>query len=76
MKIGGTFDVRESARRLERDIQELSRFSGPGPGVTRLSFTPEYRSALGYLEEDFGGICFETYYDPVGNFVASNVPVG
>jgi allantoate deiminase len=76
MKIGGTFDVRESARRLERDIQELSRFSGPGPGVTRLSFTPEYRSALGYLEEEFGGIGFETYYDPVGNFVASNVPVG
>ena len=76
MKISGTFDVRESARRLERDIQELSRFSGPGPGVTRLSFTPEYRSALGYLEEEFEGIGFETYYDPVGNFVASNVPVG
>jgi allantoate deiminase len=76
MTIGGTFDVRESARRLERDIQELSRFSGPGPGVSRLSFTPEYRSALGYLEEEFGGIGFETYYDPVGNFVASNVPVG
>jgi allantoate deiminase len=76
MKIGGSFDVRESARRLERDIQEVSRFSGPGPGVTRLSFTPEYRSALGYLEEEFGGIGFETYYDPVGNFVASNVPVG
>jgi allantoate deiminase len=76
MTIGGTFDVRESARRLERDIQELSRFSGPGQGVSRPSFTPEYRSALGYLEEEFGGIGFETYYDPVGNFVASNVPVG
>ena len=56
MKIGGTSDVCESARRLERDIQELSRFSGPGPGVTRLSFTPEYRSALGYLEEEFRDI--------------------
>jgi hypothetical protein len=60
MKIGGTYDVREIARRLERDIQEVSRFSGPGPGVTRLSFTPEYWSALGYLEEEFGSIGFET----------------
>jgi allantoate deiminase len=76
MTIGGTFDVRESAWRLERDIQELSRFSGPGPGVTRLSFTPEYRSALVYLEEQFESIGFETYYDPVGNFIASNVPAG
>lgn len=76
MTLEGTFDVCESAQRLERSIQEVSRFSGPGPGVTRLSFTPEYRSALSYLEEEFQGIGFETYYDPVGNFVASNVPAG
>ena len=76
MTVGETFDVRESARRLERDIEKLSQFSSPGPGVTRLSFTLEYRSALDYLEEQFESIGFEVYYDPVGNFVASNVPAG
>lgn len=76
MTVGETFDMRESARRLERDIEKLSQFSSPGPGVTRLSFTLEYRSALNYLEEQFEGIGFEAYYDPVGNFVATNVPAG
>jgi hydantoinase/carbamoylase family amidase len=76
MTVGETFDVRESARRLERDIEKLSQFSSPGPGVTRLTFTPEYRSALDYLEEQFEGVGFEAYYDPVGNFVATNVPAG
>jgi allantoate deiminase len=76
MTVGETFDVRESARRLERDIEKLSQFSSPGPGVTRLTFTLEYRSALDYLEEQFESIGFEVYYDPVGNFVATNVPAG
>jgi allantoate deiminase len=76
MTVGETFDVRESARRLERDIEKLSQFSSPGPGVTRLSFTLEYRSALDYLKEQFESIGFEVYYDPVGNFVATNVPAG
>ena len=76
MTVGETFDVRESAWRLERDIEKLSQFSSPGPGVTRLSFMLEYRSALDYLEEQFNSIGFEAYYDPVGNFVATNVPAG
>lgn len=76
MTVGEAFDARESARRLEEDIREISRFSRPGPGITRLSFTPEYDSALGYLEEEFERIGFEAYFDPVGNFIASNVPVG
>jgi allantoate deiminase len=76
MTVGETFDVRESARRLEMDIEKLSQFSSPGPGVTRLTFTLEYRSALDYLEEQFESIGFEVYYDPVGNFVATNVPAG
>ena len=76
MTVRETFDPLESAQRLEEDLREVSRFSGPGPGVTRFSFTPEYRAALSYLEEDFARIGFATYYDPVGNFVASNVPAG
>jgi allantoate deiminase len=76
LTVGEAFDARESARRLEEDIREISRFSRPGPGITRLSFTPEYRSALGYLEEELGRVGFETYYDPVGNFVATNVAAG
>lgn len=67
------FDIGSAALRLERDIEALSRFSRPGSGVTRLSFTPEYRSALGYLEREFEGLGFKVGYDPVGNFVASNV---
>ena len=76
MTVGETFDRRESARRLEEDIREVSHFSGPGPGITRFSFTPEYRAALSYLEEEFARIGFETYYDPVGNLATSNVPAG
>jgi allantoate deiminase len=70
------FDARESGWRLEEGIRKISHFSRPGPGITRLSFTPEYESALGYLEEEFGRIGFGAYFDPVGNFAASNVPIG
>jgi hydantoinase/carbamoylase family amidase len=73
MVIRSGFDLKASARRLEEGIRELSRFSRPGPGVTRLSFTPEYQSALAYLIEEFGALGYETTYDPVGNFIATNV---
>jgi allantoate deiminase len=76
MVFQGTFDLEASARRLEQGIQELARFSRSGPGVTRLSFTPEYQAALLYLTEEFGALGYKTSYDPVGNFIATNVVPG
>lgn len=70
------FDTKATARRLEGDLEEISRFSQAGPGITRLSFTPEYRKALSYLKEEFEKIGFEVGCDPVGNFMASNVAPG
>lgn len=70
------FDLETSAARLERDLDAVSRFGRSGPGVTRLSFTPEYRAALDYLDAEFEALGFRTSYDPVGNFIASNVAPG
>lgn len=72
----GLFDEKVAARRLEEDLEEISRFSKAGPGITRLSFTPEYRKALSYLKDEFQKIGFEVGCDPVGNFIASNVAPG
>jgi allantoate deiminase len=76
MVFQNTFDLDASARRLEQGIQELARFSRSGSGVTRLSFTPEYWMALSYLTEEFGTLGYKTSYDPVGNFIATNVAPG
>ncbi len=71
-----TFDPETSADRLQSDLDAVSRFSRQGPGITRLSFTPEYRATLDYLAKEFEALGFRTEYDPVGNFVASNVGPG
>lgn len=71
-----SFDLKATAGRLEKDTDTLSRFSRPGPGVTRLSFTSEYRGALSYLTREFEDLGFKVGYDPVGNFLASNVAPG
>ena len=71
-----TFDSDSSAGRLSEDIEQLAKFSLPGPGITRLSFTPEYRDALSYLSDEFEAVGFSTKLDPVGNFIATNVDSG
>lgn len=72
----GAFDPESSARRLRKDIEQLAKFSLPGPGITRLSFTPEYRDAISYLSGEFEALGFSTKLDPVGNFIATNVDSG
>nr|AAL55413.1 L-N-carbamoylase HyuC [Arthrobacter sp. BT801] len=37
--------LRAQADRIEKDIRDLARFSAGGPGVTRLSYTPEHAAA-------------------------------
>ncbi|QIN80099.1 hydantoinase/carbamoylase family amidase [Rubrobacter marinus] len=76
MEAGKSFDPKTAVDRLQRDLDAVSRFSSGGPGITRLSFTPEYRAALDYLAGEFEAVGFRTGYDPVGNFVASNVAPG
>ena len=70
------FDARSTARSIEKNIEEISQFSQSEPGITRLSFTPEYREALSYLTDEFEKIGFEVGYDPAGNLIASNVSPG
>jgi hydantoinase/carbamoylase family amidase len=76
MRAGSTFDRETVARNLEAGIETLARFSLPGPGITRLSFTPEYLAALRWLEGEFEALGFRVDYDPVGNFLARNVAPG
>lgn len=71
-----SFDLEATADRLEGDLRTVSEFSRPGPGITRLSFTREYRAALGYIAGELESSGFRVGYDPVGNFVASNVGPG
>jgi len=41
--------VRSSVTRIRADLDALARFSSPGRGTTRLSFTPEYWAAIDYV---------------------------
>ncbi|MHA6531008.1 hydantoinase/carbamoylase family amidase [Paenibacillus sp. BAC0078] len=48
-------------------LEELAAFSAPGPGVTRLLYTPEWSSAQHFLQERMAGLGLEVYTDSVGN---------
>ncbi len=46
--------MENTAARMEKDIEMLSKISAPGPGVTRLPFTPEAKDG-GSAEVAHGG---------------------
>ncbi|OKP89439.1 M20 family metallo-hydrolase [Paenibacillus sp. P32E] len=48
-------------------LEELAAFSTPGPGVTRLLYTPEWSGAQHFLQEKMAGLGLEVHTDPVGN---------
>lgn len=76
MTLRGSLDLATVADRLESEIKRFAKFSRPGEGVTRLSFTHEYEAAISYLSGEFEKLGFRTKFDPVGNFIASNVEPG
>ncbi|MNO33008.1 Allantoate amidohydrolase [compost metagenome] len=48
-------------------LEELAAFSAPGPGVTRLLYTPEWSGAQHFLQEKMAGLGLQVHTDSVGN---------
>ncbi len=48
-------------------LEEMTAFSVPGPGVTRLLYTPEWSQAQAFLQERMARIGLEVRADKVGN---------
>lgn len=67
-----------SARRIERDIEILSRreYSTTDEAIRRYAYTPEYRRTLDYFTGELEALGFDVSEDPVGTLVARNRPAG
>lgn len=48
-------------------LDELAAYSAPGPGVTRLLYTPEWQGVQHFLQERMAGLGLEVRMDQVGN---------
>ncbi len=57
----------EAAGELLELLEELAAFSAPGPGVTRLLYTPEWCGAQHFLQERMAELGLEVRMDQVGN---------
>ena len=55
---------------LERDLEALAAFTGGGPGVTRLAWSPELRSAYDWLAGRCRGLGLDAEVDAAGNLLA------
>ncbi|WP_405108503.1 Zn-dependent hydrolase [Paenibacillus sp. FSL K6-1217] len=55
------------AGELLKLLDELAAFSAPGPGVTRLLYTPEWYGVQHFLQERMAGLGLEVRMDQVGN---------
>lgn len=56
--------------RIDRDFQCLKEFNAsPGRGLTRLSYTKEYRDAMDYLKEEMEKAGMSVRVDAVGNLI-------
>jgi len=59
--------VQVPAELMMQLLEELAAFSAPGAGVTRLLYTPEWKSAQVFLQDKMAGLGLESSTDPVGN---------
>jgi allantoate deiminase len=59
-----------SAPTLERDLATLAGFSAPGPGVTRLAWSPELLAGYDWLAGRLRALGLDVEIDPAGNLVA------
>ncbi len=79
MEIGTSgIDRRESAGRVERDIETLAGpdYTLASDAIRRYAYTAVYRNTIDYFVRELTALGFETYEDPVGTLVARNRPVG
>ena len=60
--------MRASIERISRDIGEINRYTTGGPGINRLSFTPEHQNAVGYVQRQLQAIGYEMRVTPHGNY--------
>lgn len=68
--------MKASLDQIERDLNELSSFSGDGEGITRRAFTPIYRAAEIWLDHQMRGAGLETRRDAAGNLIGRFGPPG
>ncbi len=60
--------MHSSVARIQRDLQEISKFTRPGPGTNRLSFTAEHLAAVDYVRRELAAAGYEMKMTPHGNF--------
>ena len=62
--------MKANQKRIEGDINELAAFNAtPGKGLTRLSYTEEYREAQGYLRMEMEKLGMSVRLDAIGNLI-------
>ena len=56
--------------RIEQTVEALAQFNAtPGAGITRLSYTAEYRAAQAYLKQELEAAGLSVRLDPMGNLI-------
>jgi allantoate deiminase len=63
--------IQAPASRMMNLLEELTAFSVPGTGVTRLLYSPEWSRAQLFLQERMAGLGLEVRVDAVGNVYGS-----
>jgi len=73
-----TVDRSRSRDRIARDVLTLTgpEYTSSSSAICRYAYTPEYRRTLDHFGAQLRELGFEVWEDPVGNFVAQNVPRG
>ncbi|MBY0012225.1 Zn-dependent hydrolase [Paenibacillus typhae] len=59
--------IKAPALQMMELLEELAAFSAPGPGVSRLLYTPEWLQAQRFLQERMAALGMEVRTDGVGN---------
>lgn len=70
--------IEANSRRIEKNLRELALYNAtPGQGLTRLSYTKEYKGAADYLRKEMEALGMAVYTDAIGNLtgrVEGSVP--
>lgn len=60
--------IEANSRRIEKNLRELALYNAtPGQGLTRLSYTKEYRGAADYLRKEMEAVGMAVCTDAIGN---------